>query len=112
MLVSKLTPGREPTIHHHIHALREQGFTHTLQAAPEGRVRCLELDASRPASELVIEAQRRLEGSSEPGGQCVVLGVRWPRDGVEDARGVLVLGYRPSASVTDGAVLERLRTAP
>jgi hypothetical protein len=67
---------------------------------------CPRCGAATDLGEGVIERQSRFEGSSDPGDEAIVLGVRCSSCG---ARGVLVSAYGPGA---DPELLSGLRWPP
>lgn len=82
--------------------LADEGMRGTFSVLPQARVACSVCYARVGAAEVEVLELRRLEGSSDPDAEAVVLGLRCPRCG---ARGGAVLGYGPTASAEDQDVL-------
>ena len=85
--------------------LTDRGWTADLRPTDDGDVRCTKCGEVTAASELQVDAVRRLEGASDPDDEQIVLAVTCPACGV---RGTLVLGYGPNASEADAALLARI----
>ncbi len=85
--------------------LAAAGYAAQFDAEPGGTVRCVDCDATVPASDLVVEHGRRLEGASDPSDMLWVVAARCVAC---DARGTLVLTYGPEASATDADVVTAL----
>lgn len=89
--------------------LADSGIRASFSVLPGGRVACSVCFARVRAAEVEMLEVRRLEGSSDPDAEAVVLGLRCPSCG---ARGSAVLGYGPTASAEDQDVLLALRYRP
>ena len=85
--------------------LAEGGWTADFRPTDDGAVRCPACGRVVPASELRVDAVRRLEGASDPDDEQIVLAVTCPAC---DLRGTIVLGYGPNASAADAALLTRI----
>jgi len=72
---------------------------------PGGRVACSLCHARTTAAGVEVLEVRRLEGTSDPEAEAIVLGLRCPSCGV---LGSAVLGYGPMASAEDQDVLAAL----
>ncbi len=90
-------------------AFEAHGYSGQFRALPEGRIECVNCSAAVPASEVAVDALRRLEGASDPDDALAVLAAECRVCGT---RGTLVLGYGPSASGDDTEVLEQLEAPP
>jgi hypothetical protein len=99
----------EPSLSRLVEKLKEQGFKCQLQVLPGGRVSCSECRREAHASALHIESYRRFEGQSDPDDMLFVAAVRWPKADAADCRGVLVLGFGPTASAEHKQVLAALQ---
>jgi hypothetical protein len=81
------------------------GYTSQLAARPEGRVVCFACHTTSDAAEVHIEQLCRTEGTSDPADMLAIAALRCPECG---ARGTVVLGYGPDASLDDVEVLRLL----
>lgn len=99
-------PNSEATLTDILKELSSHGYRTELSTGAGGRVLRRETGESYPAEGFTIEEFRRLEGTSDPDDEMIVLGVRGP---VSVPPGVLVLGFGPHASPEDAAVLAKLK---
>lgn len=83
-------------------AAGDLGYSADFTAARGEMVRCADGDHAVPATELHIDHQRRLEGTSDAADMLLVLLARCPRC---DRAGTLVLGYGPNTGDVDERVL-------
>lgn len=81
--------------------LKADGYDIEFQLV-DGHLRCDADDRACPASDVVVERVYRFEGSSDPGDEMVVFGLRDP---ITDRRGVLASAYGLAA---DPDLLEHL----
>jgi hypothetical protein len=79
-------------------AFASAGYEGALYARSGGVVLCGTCHQESAAGELPIGLQRRLEGSSDPDDQQLLVGATCPRCGT---KGVLTLHYGPGASPED-----------
>lgn len=82
--------------------LADSGIRAAFAVLPGARVACSICLSRVRAAEVEVLEIRRLEGSSDPDAEAVVLGLRCPSCG---GRGSAVLGYGPTASAEDQDVL-------
>lgn len=87
--------------------LARQGFDAGQQTLASGYVRCRSCGEVHDPAQATEATLTRVEGGSDPGDGMIIASLRWP-EAVHGCRGVLVLGYGPTGSVADLAVLERL----
>lgn len=80
-----------------------QGFSHNL-VPDEGGVRVSGEDSVIPVKQLSIEVVHRFEGITNPGDESILYGIKLP----DGRKGALALGYGPSASPQDAALLQAL----
>ncbi len=78
------------------------GYESQFGAREGGRIRCFTCRSDMDPDEVAVDEIRRMEGASDPADMVAVLPVTCPRCG---ARGTLVLGYGPEASLEDSEVL-------
>ena len=83
--------------------LVSEGYSHNL-VPDEGGVRVSGDDSVIPTKQLTVEVVRRFEGLTNPGDQAILYGIRLP----DGRKGALALGYGPSASSKDAALLQAL----
>jgi hypothetical protein len=89
--------------------LAGDGFEGSFLTRPDGRARCESCETESSGGDFAsIEAERRLEGASDPDDMVVVLGLVCPAC---SARGTLLLGYGPNASDEDADLLVALPQA-
>ena len=87
-----------------LEALHHQGYVCEFTPHLGGRVTCESCGIDADATEGKIDAFHRFEGMSNPDDVCMVAALRLPHpDG--ECRGLLVLGFGPSASAEDKAIL-------
>ncbi|MCU1354578.1 MAG: hypothetical protein JWM05_3787 [Acidimicrobiales bacterium] len=98
-------PSDNTTLMEVLQEMAAQGYTEDFHSTESGDLRCPRCGTSIPASETTIDAQRRLEGASDPADEQLVLAVRCAICG---AKGTVVLGYGPNASDADIAVMAAL----
>lgn len=85
--------------------LAEEGYANDLRPEADGTLCCGACDTrSAPEGFTDIES-RRMEGASDPADMTLVVAARCPNCG---EGGVVVLGYGPSASEADAAVVVRI----
>lgn len=82
--------------------LERRGFHAHLQPAPGGLVACGRCGAIAEPAEVMVLAQQRVEGVSDPADETFLAGVRCPSC---HALGTLVLAYGPRARRDEAAVL-------
>ncbi len=82
-----------------------KGFSGQFSTEPQASVQCLTCRDSSPAEQVPLLATHRLEGTSDPGEEAVVVGLECPACG---GLGTLVLPYGPGASPEDAQVLAAL----
>jgi hypothetical protein len=87
-----------------VHA--EAGYRGQFEVESAASVRCLNCDASSPPDTLTMVGLRRLEGASDPDDMLGVYAVVCPAC---DAKGVLVLGFGPTAPHEEAEVGHALR---
>jgi hypothetical protein len=81
---------------------RSGGYAATFWAEDNTNVRCGACSSILDARRFSMQSMRRLEGASDPADMVVVVATACP---VCAARGTMVLGYGPTASAADAAVL-------
>lgn len=86
-----------------------RGYEGQMAARDGGRVMCLTCHQESSASDMRLAGLNRTEGASDPDDMLAVAALECPRC---RARGTLVLGYGPGASVTDSDVLVLLDANP
>ena len=90
-------------------ALRAEGYTESFTAGDDGELTCSGCGRAFAPERATVERFRRMEGASDPSDELMVAGGTCP----ECRRlGVAVLGFGPSASPADAAVVARLPLAP
>lgn len=82
-----------------------KGFTGQFGARGAGQVICFACRATKDAGDVQVLAMHRLEGSSDPADQMVIVAVECPQC---HRRGTLSLSYGPEASGEDKLVLKAL----
>ena len=102
----EMSPSDNTTMTRVLEQLGESGWTGQLTAVAEGSVQCTHCRAVFPAGDLDIEAERRLEGASDPDDMSLVIAARCPACGTPST---LVLGYGPAGSDVDGDVVVALQ---
>jgi hypothetical protein len=103
-----MSNGEDRTIREVLAELEGLGFTGQFVPRDAGEVECLQCHSRAPADSTVLRHLRRLEGVSDPDDMLAVVGLACPYCG---ARGTVVLGYGPEASLVDVEVLTRLEDA-
>lgn len=102
-------PSDNTTLTEVLESFELAGFGGQFVAEHDGFVRCSHCATSFPASRLVVERARRLEGASDPADMVRVIAARC---GSCDRRATLVLGFGPTASEDDADVASALIVAP
>ena len=100
----------EQTLTAAIERLRAMGYTASLTPLEGGRLRVQDTGATVASEGAAVEAIERFEGVSDPQDEACLLGLRVPGP-CGPTRGLLVLGYGPSAAPAEGELLARLVTA-
>ena len=91
-----------------IAALEARGYSGQFRVLDQGRVQCLTCRSELAGARTAMESLHRLEGASDPDDMLAVVAMRCPKC---DARGTLVLGYGPDASLEDSQVMLELQDA-
>ena len=102
-------PSDNTTLVSVLKSFEERGYTAQFIPADDGMVDCAGCGSSFAATELVVEAIRRLEGASDPDDMMTVIAARCPNCGVS---GTLVLGYGPNATANDAAISAAIGRRP
>jgi hypothetical protein len=89
-----------------LHALEHAGYTGQFKVLEFARVQCLTCRDEFDGRDAAIESLRRLEGVSDPADMLAVVALTCP--GCE-AKGSLVLGYGPDASLEESQLLVALQ---
>jgi hypothetical protein len=87
-------------------ALEAQGYTGQFRVLELARVQCLTCRREFAGTRGAIESLRRLEGASDPDDMLAVVALVCPEC---RARGSLVLGYGPDASLEESQLLLELQ---
>jgi hypothetical protein len=104
--MANLDPGDE-TVTAVLRDLADRGYRAQYLPGPTpGSLQCTACGAASPGEAYEIVEERRLEGTSDPDDMVLVVAARCPACG---ARGSIVLGYGPDASVDDSDVVLALR---
>lgn len=98
----------EPSLSEHLARLSAQGYVHELQVLADGHVLCVTQGRTCDASDLHVRSFQRFEGQSDPDDMLLVAAVQMPDHSFDDCRGVLVLGFGPTASAEHKKVLAAL----
>lgn len=98
-------PSDNTTLVEILGALRRSGYANSLTANDDGTLRCSDCGERCSPEHLDVDQQRRLEGASDPADEMLVVAAACASCG---ERAVLVLGFGPTASAADSAVLTRL----
>lgn len=85
--------------------LRERGYDGQLIPEEDGTIRCAGCDGRTAARDFGADGFHRLEGASDPADMNLVVWGACPACG---EKGVVTVGYGPTASPADQAVLEGL----
>jgi len=91
-----------------IAALEARGYTGQFRVLEQGRAQCLTCRRELAGARTAMESLHRLEGASDPDDMLAVVAMRCPNC---DARGTLVLGYGPDASLEDSQLMLELQDA-
>lgn len=105
----EIHPGSEGSISDVILRYAANGHSHDLMAMSGGRLRCTTCGLEGPASDGHVEAFRRFEGASDPDDMCIVAAVFRQRPNGGDCRGVLMVGFGPTASPEDNEAFASLQ---
>lgn len=89
-----------------LHEMDDAGWSGQLIALAGGSVRCTNCRTVTAAADLEVQAERRLEGSSDPDDMSLVIAARCPAC---DTPSTMVLGYGPATSDEDGDVVVALQ---
>jgi len=89
-----------------LHALERAGYAGQFKVLERARLQCLTCRGEFDGGDATIESLRRLEGVSDPADMLAVVGLTCPEC---DARGSLVLGYGPDASLEESQLLVALQ---
>ncbi len=98
-------PSDNTTLVEVLAALRRSGYEHSLTARDDGELSCSNCGQRTPPEQFDVDHERRLEGASDPADEMLVLAGTCEACG---ERAVIVLGFGPTASPADEAVLGRL----
>lgn len=79
----------------------DAGWTANHLVRDAGMIECGECGVTTSAADVVVGAQHRIEGASDPDDMQLVVGTGCPEC---STRGAIVLGYGPNASEEDTAV--------
>jgi len=93
------------TITEAIRALEADGYTGQFRAVEGAAVQCLTCREPSPAASIAVEKLARLEGPTDPSDMVAVAALTCPRC---SARGTLLLGYGPEATLEDAEALQAL----
>ncbi len=105
-----LVPGEERSIPELLIDYESSGYCCALMPTDDGSgLRCTSCNHDWPADAARIDAIHRFEGASDPDDMCVVLALQAPRPDGSACRGVVVLGFGPTASPAERALLTLLQ---
>jgi hypothetical protein len=99
-------PGDHTTITAVLDHYAAAGFAGEFEVEDGPTVICSACGAASPADHVSRESVRRLEGASDPDDMVAIAAIVCPACAT---RGVLVLGFGPSSSLTDAETLSALR---
>jgi len=91
-----------------IAALEARGYEGQFRVLEQARVQCLTCREEFAGARTAVESLRRLEGASDPDDMLAVVAMQCPKCG---ARGTLVLGYGPDASLEESQLMLELQDA-
>lgn len=101
-----MSPSDNTTMTRVLQELGDEGWKGQLVTVAGGSVRCTKCDTVTPAADLKVDAERRMEGASDPDDMSLVIAAECPSC---HTRSTLVLGYGPAASDDDGDVVVALQ---
>lgn len=99
-----VTQGASTLLEALAHAAHD-GFTANFISQAESKIRCRACNHTFATGAVQIDGYERLEGASNPADMLLVVRAGCPSC---SERGVMTLGYGPSATKTDADVLARL----
>jgi hypothetical protein len=99
-------PGHEATMTDVLEGYAQGGFQSSFSVTDDSELECVECGAVSVASSVSMSSLRRLEGASDPDDMVAVVAITCPACG---ARGTVVLGFGPMATLQDSEVLKGLR---
>jgi hypothetical protein len=98
--------GGEATMIDVLDAYAQGGFDSSFSVTDDSELECVACGTVSPASSVSMSSLRRLEGESDPDDMVAVVAITCPACG---ARGTVVLGFGPMATLQDSEVLKGLR---
>lgn len=101
-----MSPSDNTTMTQVLEELGDDGWKGQLITVAGGAVRCTKCDTVTPAADLKVDAERRMEGASDPDDMSLVIAAECPSC---HTKSTLVLGYGPAASDEDGDVVVTLQ---
>lgn len=100
------TTDSEATITEVLEGYAQGGFDSSFVVTDDARLECVECATVSAGASVAMSSLRRLEGASDPADMVAIVAVTCPACA---AKGTVILGFGPTATVQDADVLKELR---